>query len=127
MAYRYKKHYTLAEARAMMPKIREWLERMNQLRHNYAEISQRVDSMLNTQSDVGGNSVNQSIKLLSDIQGILREFKNHEIQVKDAERGLIDFPSRRGTREVFLCWEKDEDDIAHWHELDTGYDGREPL
>ena len=61
MAYRYKKHYTLAEARAMMPKIREWLERMNQLRHDYAEISLRVDSMLNTQSDVGGNSVNQSI------------------------------------------------------------------
>ena len=55
MAYRYKKHYTLAEARAMMPKIREWLERMTLLRHDYAEISQRVDSMLNTQSDVGGN------------------------------------------------------------------------
>jgi hypothetical protein len=39
----------------------------------------------------------------------------------------VDFPSRRGTREVFLCWEKSEDDIAHWHELDTGYDHREPL
>ncbi|SVC53087.1 uncharacterized protein METZ01_LOCUS305941 [marine metagenome] len=111
----------------MMPKIKEWLERINQLRHEYAEISMRVDSMMNTQSDIGGNSVNQSIKLLSDIQGILREFKKHEIQVKDTERGLIDFPSRRGTREVFLCWEKDEDDIAHWHELDTGYDCREPL
>ena len=46
MAYRYKKHYTLAEARAMMPKIREWLERMNQLRHDYAEISLRVDLSL---------------------------------------------------------------------------------
>ena len=127
MGYRYKKHYTLAEARAMMPKIREWLERMNQLRHEYAEISLRVDSMLNAQSDVGGNSVNQSIKLLSDIQGILGKFKKHEIQVKDADRGLIDFPSRRGTREVFLRWEKDEEDIAHWHELDTGYDSRERL
>ena len=127
MAYRFSKHYTLAEARAMMPKIREWLERMNQLRHEYAEISRRVDSMMNAQSDVGGNSVNQSIKLLSDIQSILGEFKKHEIFIKDTERGLVDIPSRRGSREVFLCWEKDEDDIAHWHELDAGYDGREPL
>ncbi len=39
MAYRYRKHYTLAEARSMMPKVREWLEQMNQLRHEYADIS----------------------------------------------------------------------------------------
>ena len=111
----------------MMPQIREWLERMNQMRHEYGDVSRRVDSMMNSQSDVGGNSVNHSIKLLSDIQGILGEFKKHEIQIKDADRGLVDFPSRRGSREVFLCWEKDEEDIAHWHELDGGYDGREPL
>jgi len=127
MPNRFSKHYTLGEARAMMPTVREWLERMNQLRQEYAEVSRRVDNMMNAQSDVGGNSVNHSIKLLSDLQGILGEFKKHEIQVKDADRGLVDFPSRRGTREVFLCWEKDEDDIAHWHELDAGYDNREPL
>ena len=35
--------------------------------------------------------------------------------------------SLRGTREVFLCWEEGEEDIEHWHELDTGFDGREKL
>jgi hypothetical protein len=127
MAHRFKKHYTLAEARAMMPRVREWLDSMVQLRHEYATISKRVDNMMSAQSDVGGDSVNQSIKLLSEIQAILGEFKTHQIFIKDAERGLVDFPSRRGTREVFLCWEKSEDDIAHWHELDTSYDHREPL
>ena len=127
MAQQFKKHYTLAEARAMMPKIREWLDSMVQLRREYAEISKRVDSMMNAQSDVGGDSVIQSIQLLSDIQSILGEFKKHEIFIKDTERGLVDIPSRRGSREVFLCWETSEDDIAHWHELDTGYDHREPL
>jgi len=127
MPNRFSKHYTLAEARSMMPQVKEWLERMNQMRHEYADVSRRVDNMMNSQSDVGGNTVNRSLKLLSDIQGILGEFKKHEIQIKDADRGLVDFPSRRGSREVFLCWEKDEEDIAHWHELDAGYDGREPL
>ena len=127
MPNRFSKHYTLAEARSMMPQVKEWLERMNQMRHEYADVSRRVDNMMNSQSDVGGNTVNHSVKLLSDIQGVLGEFKKHEIQIKDADRGLVDFPSRRGSREVFLCWEKDEEDIAHWHELDAGYDGREPL
>ena len=127
MAHRFNKHYTLAEARAMMPRVREWLESMFQLRHEYATISKRVENMMNAQSDVGGDSVNQSIKLLSEIQAILGKFKAHQIFIKDAERGLVDFPSRRGSREVLLCWEKSEDDIDHWHELDTGYDNREPL
>ena len=74
MAHRFKKHYTLAEARAMMPRVREWLDSMVQLRHEYATISKRVDNMMSAQSDVGGDSVNQSIKLLSEIQAILGEF-----------------------------------------------------
>jgi hypothetical protein len=45
--------------------------------------------------------------------------------VKDLERGLIDFPSFKGGREIFLCWEKDDEDIEFWHDLDAGYSGRE--
>ena len=127
MAHRFNRHDTLSEVRAMMPRVRGWLESMLQLRHEYATISKRVDNMMSVQSDVGGKSVNQSIKLLSEIQAILGKFKAHQIFIKDAERGLVDFPSRRGSREVFLCWKKSEDDIDHWHELDTCYDLREPL
>ena len=50
-----------------------------------------------------------------------------ESQIKDLERGLIDFPAIVAGREVFLCWEQDEDDIEYWHDLDTGYAGREKL
>ena len=40
---------------------------------------------------------------------------------------LIDFPAIIGGREVFLCWEQDEDDIEFWHDIDAGYAGRERL
>ena len=127
MGNHFSTHYTLAEARAMIPQVREWLKQISLLRHEYTEVSRCVDTMMKAQSDIGGMSINQSIKILSKIQAILSEFKKHEIQIKDHERGLVDFPSKRGNREVFLCWEKDEEDIAHWHELDAGYDSREPL
>jgi hypothetical protein len=49
------------------------------------------------------------------------------VQIKDFDRGLVDFPHLRDGREVFLCWELDEDDIAFWHDIDGGYAGRERL
>ena len=55
------------------------------------------------------------------------EFQRREIQVKDIDRGLMDFPAIIGGKEVFLCWEQDEEDIEFWHELDAGYAGRERL
>jgi hypothetical protein len=41
--------------------------------------------------------------------------------------GLLDFPSLRDGREVYLCWKWGEEDIAFWHEVEAGYGGRQPL
>jgi hypothetical protein len=49
------------------------------------------------------------------------------IEIKDIQRGLVDFPMWRDGEEVFLCWELAEDDIAFWHRIEDGYPGRQPL
>jgi len=66
-------------------------------------------------------------RLSAELDATIAEINGHGVQIKDIERGLVDFPAIIGDREVFLCWEKDEDDIEFWHDLDTGYAGREPL
>jgi hypothetical protein len=48
-------------------------------------------------------------------------------ELKGIEEGLIDFPSPREGRTVYLCWKLGEDSIGSWHELDTGFAGRQPL
>ncbi len=49
-------------------------------------------------------------------------------EVKDLEEGLIDFYSLRdGTKEVVLCWRMGENSITHYHELDAGFAGRQPV
>jgi len=48
-------------------------------------------------------------------------------QVKDPDRGLVDFPSLRDGEEVLLCWQLGEDEIRWWHTLDGGFAGRRPL
>ena len=47
--------------------------------------------------------------------------------MKGVEPGLVDFPSLREGREVYLCWREGEDQIDFWHEVDAGFAGRQPL
>ena len=49
------------------------------------------------------------------------------ITLRDIERGLIDFPALSGGRQVWLCWQLGESDVAFWHELETGFGSRRPL
>jgi hypothetical protein len=127
MNHRFERHYTREEARALLPQVRRWLKQLNTLRHDLDRYDKRLGSLMNPGHDVGGETVNQWIRALADMQAVLGEFQKREIQIKDLERGLVDFPAIIGGKEVFLCWEQDEDDIEFWHDLDTGYSGRERL
>ena len=127
MENRFARHYTRDEARALLPQIRQWLERLNRLRRDLDRFDKRLSGLVEQGNDIGGGTVNNWIRALADMQGVLAEFQQREIFIKDLERGLIDFPAIIGGREVFLCWEQDEEDIEFWHDLETGLGGRERL
>jgi hypothetical protein len=127
MTLRFQKHYTREEARALLPQLRAWLGELEELRRELEKNDQRLTAMMAGGQDVGGELVNHSVRLLGRMKGLLQEFENREIVIKDLQRGLVDFPAIVGDREVFLCWEKDEEDVEYWHDIDSGYAGREPL
>jgi len=127
MGYQFKKHYTRDEARALLPQIRQWLKRLAESRERLDRHDRRLASLLSGGRDVGGDTVNQWVTAVADIKESLNEFQKREIHIKDLERGLIDFPAILGGKEVFLCWEQDEPDIEFWHDLNSGYAGRERL
>ena len=123
----FTKHYAIEEARALLPLIRQWLLQLETCQKRLQFLDEQVAALLTKGDDAGGEPVNQSIKTLAQCQQTLQEFRRRQIQVKDLRRGLLDFPALREGKEVFLCWEKDEDDIEFWHDLETGYGGRERL
>ncbi len=127
MKYQFEKHYTRDEAQALVPQLRQWLERLNRLREDLQRFEKRLGGMTDQGHDIGGETVNNWIRALADMQAILAEFQRREIFIKDLSRGLIDFPAIIGGREVFLCWESDEDTVEFWHDLETGFGGRERL
>jgi hypothetical protein len=127
MQHRHKIHYTRDEARALLPQIKVWLDQLASARHELDTLDRKLSKMLGLGDDLGGGMVNHYARMLVECRDILKHFVAREIQIKDLDRGLIDFPAFVGGKEVFLCWEKGEEDIEYWHDFDSGYGGREKL
>jgi hypothetical protein len=66
-------------------------------------------------------------RLTQQLQRVVREITQRGIIVRDLGRWLVDFPSYREGREVYLCWVRGELAIGFWHETDTGFGDRQPL
>jgi len=124
---KFSKHYTREEATALLPQLRTWLGRLRQLSSELERSDKRLSSLMSPGNDLGGDLVNRWVRTLAEMQEVLAEFQRREIQLKDLDRGLLDFPAIIGGREVFLCWEQDEETVEFWHDLETGYGGRERI
>jgi len=120
--------FTLAEAQSLLPRLRivlaeigqEW-ERISKLN---PEIQKARDSApLDGYSKFGVDYVESVSRLMSLIQQI----KDLGVLLKDVEKGLCDFPYIKDGRTVYLCWQLGEESIQYWHDVETGFAGREPL
>ncbi len=127
MPFQFQTHYTLDQARALLPQLRQWLGQLRHLREVVFQQEQQTTARLNSGQDLGGEPVHHWLGALVGLRTIARELHRLGLQLKDLDRGLVDFPALRDGREVFLCWEDGEEDIGYWHDVDAGYAGREPL
>ena len=93
MAYHFKTHYTLAQARGLLPQLRAWLDQLAVSRARLQSQEAEITKMMAPGCDVGGMTVNQFITALLDLRQLLIEFERRDIQIKDVDRGLVDFPA----------------------------------
>ncbi len=107
------RYWTLDEARAYLPRLRELVERI----HAAAQArSGRVGSTNGDRSPV------------VDAQEAYEELNEGDIILRDATTGLIDFHARGSDGVVYyLCWRRGEDELAWWHLPEEGFPGRKPL
>lgn len=120
--------YTLAEARALLPRVKELMGRVQEARRAILQLRPAAWPALrkaaaNGGSHEAGELALQFIKLEHGVKGILAL----GIEIKDVDSGLLDFRGTRAGQEVYLCWRHGEDDILFWHDLDAGFAGRRPI
>ena len=125
---RHERHYTREEATASLGQVAELLETMRDARERLTDTDVRealAEAAPTNGGGLPGRHVSEAFLRLREAAGRLREM---EVVLRDLDRGLVDFPALRDGREVYLCWvEREEDEIAFWHDVDAGYAGREPL
>ena len=127
--HHFRKHFTLAEARAQLADLKRAFQELHDLRDAIKVGSERHTESRKASDGNGGGGKDAGSYMAANVrfQEIMRDLTERGIQIKDLERGLVDFPHIRDGQEVFLCWELGEDTISYWHELEAGYAGRQLL
>ncbi len=123
------KLFTVDEANRMIPEMREKLLRLQTLYARIAAMREEAKAAASA-SEFGGGMEGGSgyVRTLYKVGKITTEIHEAGVQLKDYDRGLIDFPAMRDGRIVLLCWQLGEgDEIEWWHETDAGFAGRQPL
>ncbi len=126
--HQFAHHFTLEEARALLPELQRVFKLIHRGRDQLQKADQRLAEVLaQTGGDLGGEAVSTMLTFLVAVNQELARIRSWGVVVKDLDRGLVDFPHLRDGHEVFLCWEIDEEDIEFWHDIDSGYSGRQRL
>ena len=121
------RHYSLEEALAALPVVTGLLQQMRQARERLTDSEAREALAEAAPTNGGGDPGRTVSEGFLELRESLMGMRELDVVLRDLERGLVDFPSYRGGREVYLCWEEGEDEIAWWHEPDAGFSGRRPL
>ena len=116
-AMRFRHHYTVAEARTLLPDIGRWLDEVRVLTQAVCRLEERLAELRHDFGDQGGHRVDEWTRNVVRLSHVLREFKRRDLLLEDLDRGLVGFPSIMAGREVLLSWEEGDEDIGHWKEI----------
>ena len=127
--------FTPDEANAALAEVRPLVERMVAAREVLLDAQRRQAELVARVASNGGGLTPPDVATLAaevqqstaELVAVLEELERVGVQVKDLDRGLVDFPCLHRGRVVLLCWELGEDEVAYWHGADEGYAGRKPL
>jgi hypothetical protein len=123
----HSRHYTLDEAAGLLPRVVELIERMRAARERLGDAEARAALAAAGGTNGGGRPGRTVSEGFLELRDSMLELHELEVVVRDLDRGLVDFPALREGREIYLCWQEGETEIAFWHEPGAGFAGRQPL
>ena len=131
--YHPTKIFTVEEANATLPLVRAIASDLDEVARSVADRRDRVAHLMEGREiQTGDPYSDELVQTEADIEHDVRRVKGYaeelrQLGVEPKPGGLVDFPAEIDGRLVFLCWKLGEEEVMHWHELDAGYAGRQPL
>ncbi len=122
------KYFTPDEANHALPRVRALVQQIMHARQNIIDARPELWPVLEKGLGNGGSKkAGEMIHEFRRVEDGFRDLKDLGVVVKDISIGLVDFPALRAGREILLCWQYDEPEVAYWHELQGGYAGRQKI
>lgn len=130
-----KTYYTLEEANALLPVVKQELEKLQEIKRQFRDKYEELYQLKAFHKQNGMTLEGDPYFTLEcemdflQVEGntILQSFELKGVQLKDIDSGLVDFPSIRDGQEVLLCWRQGEASIEHYHGLYDGFAGRKRI
>ena len=120
--------FTVEEANALLPKLRELLKDVAVHRDAVREKASHLEPIFKAATSNGGGRAGSEYGAEAyNLYLAIDRIRELGVLLKDPDAGLIDFPYDKDGRIVFLCWHPPEEKIGYWHEVQAGYAGRQPL
>jgi hypothetical protein len=124
------KIFTVEEANALLPTVNKALLKIQRV-HKRLLLYRAHAKKASEGAEAGGGGLAEGpvyAELLIKLTELMNNLESLGVQLKDLERGLVDFPSLREGRVVLLCWQIGEgNEVEWWHDVDAGFAGRTPL
>jgi hypothetical protein len=121
------RHFSRAEANALLPSLKPLLRQLRDAKDELTDSDAHEALAEAAPGNGGGREGHQVGVAFLEVRRLLDALAESGIVLRDIDRGLVDFPAMVEGREAYLCWELGEDEVAHWHDLSSGYRSREPL
>jgi hypothetical protein len=125
------KLFSIAEANALLPRLREILQELRGLVDQAERLEIEVgaaEAKLRTNGHtVSSEPYQRRAAARASLNALIAQVHELGIELKDPRSGLVDFPHERDGEVVYLCWKLDEAEVAYWHPIETGFAGRQPL
>lgn len=128
--------FTLDEAQSLLPVLESLLKRAIDGKRSAEEAESHLAGLAQRIYLSGGMRVNPATVVqqraelesqLTKVKESIAEIDAIGVQVKDLESGLLDFPFKLEDEVVLLCWRMGETSIEHWHTMESGFNGRQPV
>jgi hypothetical protein len=122
------KYFTLQEANEALEVIRPLMDEVQAIRLKILKNQPEVWPAIEKSTGNGGNrALSNMVQDFEKFDDLVHRIQATDVLIKDINLGLLDFPAIKDGREVYLCWQYGEGDIAYWHEVEAGYAGRQSI
>jgi len=128
-----KKYFTLDQANKTLPLVRKIVSDITSLHPKWRDLVYRYE-LVAAQSDPKLGELPEQVTLRTEIEGVARQINDYMLELEEIgcvfkgfEEGLVDFYGQLDGRDMFWCWKQGEERISHWHELEAGFAGRQPI